>query len=487
MRLKQIGSAGNKTRRYHERPNETSNTEVKETMKVAITAKRVVILMMTMALAVALVACSGAAGTPGPAGPPGEQGPPGTPAETPEPGDTPAGGPVPIQMIKATAPIIFNDDDKGMADTGPVEVMLAPYFYPTAGLTFMLDGDPPKPVNAEVMGDVLTVSIKSDADHMTHMVKVKASNAIDSEAITFDVRRNRPPMVAMHPATNVADAASAAKEPINIWVGTSKAVKLKPVDLAKADATCTAADMDCIPVALKWEHANPGPADQSSTTATEVDAYNSQAFFYDNAGNSLKLVPEKLTTSKATMLDVMGGDKVTLTGMKSTGDGSDDGDSEIAVSFVAMDDNGLRSTDTPVLTVKIDAAPKKNGAIGTRVIKASSMDRNVVVSDLRMYFNDDRQKGKGDTGAEDSLMYYAWSDSPGVALVSANPDNVMKVDMKSMLTDEDDVFAVTINAVDPGEAMITVRAVEEMDGTDGNIGNLKQWVDQTFKVVVQLN
>ena len=58
MRLKQIGSAGNKTRRYHERPNETSNTEVKETMKVAITAKRVVILMMTMALAVAMVACS---------------------------------------------------------------------------------------------------------------------------------------------------------------------------------------------------------------------------------------------------------------------------------------------------------------------------------------------------------------------------------------------------------------------------------------------
>ena len=68
MRLKQIGSAGNKTRRYHERPNETSNTEVKETMKVAITAKRVVILMMTMALAVALVACSGAAGKPGEAG-----------------------------------------------------------------------------------------------------------------------------------------------------------------------------------------------------------------------------------------------------------------------------------------------------------------------------------------------------------------------------------------------------------------------------------
>ena len=79
---KQTGSAGNKTRRYHERPNETSNTEVKETMKVAITAKRVVILMMTMALAVALVACSGAVGKPGE---PGGTGPAGPPGEPPEP------------------------------------------------------------------------------------------------------------------------------------------------------------------------------------------------------------------------------------------------------------------------------------------------------------------------------------------------------------------------------------------------------------------
>ena len=79
MRLKQIGSAGYKTRRYHERPNETSNTEVKETMKVAITAKRVVILMMTMALAVAMVACEAATPTPKPGekGDTGDTGPPG--------------------------------------------------------------------------------------------------------------------------------------------------------------------------------------------------------------------------------------------------------------------------------------------------------------------------------------------------------------------------------------------------------------------------
>ena len=69
----------NKTRCYRERSN--SNTEVKETMKVAITAKKAVILFMTMALAVALVACSGAVGKTGETGEPGPAGPPGEPPE----------------------------------------------------------------------------------------------------------------------------------------------------------------------------------------------------------------------------------------------------------------------------------------------------------------------------------------------------------------------------------------------------------------------
>lgn len=75
--------AGHKARRYRERSN--SNTEVKETMKVAITAKKVVMLLMAIALAVAMVACTGAAT--GPEGPQGEQGPPGPAAPTPEPAD----------------------------------------------------------------------------------------------------------------------------------------------------------------------------------------------------------------------------------------------------------------------------------------------------------------------------------------------------------------------------------------------------------------
>ena len=50
-------------------------------MKVAITAKRAVILFMTMALAVAMVACQGAVGQTGETGKPGPAGPPGEPSE----------------------------------------------------------------------------------------------------------------------------------------------------------------------------------------------------------------------------------------------------------------------------------------------------------------------------------------------------------------------------------------------------------------------
>ena len=58
---------------------------------------------MTMALAVAMVACSGAAGTPGPAGPPGQDAPTPEPTDptTPTPPTEPAGptGEAPVAMM----------------------------------------------------------------------------------------------------------------------------------------------------------------------------------------------------------------------------------------------------------------------------------------------------------------------------------------------------------------------------------------------------
>ena len=452
-----------------------------------------------MALAVAMVACSGAAGTPGPAGPPGESGAPGTPAEPGDPTTTP-GGPVPVQVIKATATIVFNDDDKGKASTASEDVMLAEYFYPSTGLEFMFDGDPPKMVNASIMDGVLTVGIKSDADHMTHMVKVKASNEIDSETITFNVRRNRRPMIAMHAAD--ADSDAVAKTHIYIWVG-SKAKELKIVDLAK-DATCIADEMDCIPISLMWGHAVLGNAGEFHE--------DQRAFFYDDAGNSLNLVPEALSTTNRGMLDVMGGDMVTLMGLGSTWKLADTSspmatdEKSIVVDFTAQDDNGLSSLNTPVLKVMVDTAPSRKGAIGTRVIKASGDDaaRQVKVSDVGAYFKDDRL-------GKNSLTYYAWSSDPDVVLVEGNEDNVSKVHDDSRVDILDstgnpsqgdavtsDIHPITIIAVNPGEAMITVMVVEP-DAKDTGVdaiapgdgviahGALGQSVDHTFKVVVQLN
>ena len=80
MRSKQERVRGSTTRRYREGLYQTSEMEVDNKMKVAITAKRAVILFMTMALAVAMVACQGAVGKTGETGPKGEPGDPAPPA-----------------------------------------------------------------------------------------------------------------------------------------------------------------------------------------------------------------------------------------------------------------------------------------------------------------------------------------------------------------------------------------------------------------------
>ena len=434
---------------------------------------RIAFLVMTMALAVALAGCSGAVGKPGPAGPQGPPSEPVTPTEPTQPTE-PTGGQVPVQKIEGIDSIIFNDSKTGEMDTEPQTVMLANHFYPS-GLTYELDGALPGKVSAEVIdGDVLTVGLKSGAPYDNFMLKVKASNEISSVPITFAVRRNRPPMVSMY----ITNGAAAAKGAITVWVGTQKPKEVEIVDLATVGAAC-GDDMDCVSVST-----NGAPL----PTALAVD----NSFFYDDSGNMLKLVPEKLNTSKAAMLEVTGGSKVMLMGIKSTKPTGTDDDDSIQVDFIAEDDNGLTSQDIHVLDVNIDAAPTTVGAIGTRVIKASKPDamRITMVTDFRNYFADDREWTAVATDPAHTLAYYAWSDNPEVALVNVNSGNVMKVDTASRIGDDDDVTGLTINAVNPGEAMITVRAVETLEdngNTRMGTGGLKQMVDQTFKVVVQLD
>ncbi|MCY4559067.1 MAG: hypothetical protein OXF79_22360, partial [Chloroflexi bacterium] len=126
-----------------------SNTEVKETMKVAITAKKAVMLLMTMALAVAFVACQGAAGLPGEAGEAGQPGAPGEPGETPKL----------VPLVKDSFPSVLTPPlvEEGEAAT----VDLSTHFHDLEGqaLTYTIAVDPAEGVvTAELADTTLTIA-----------------------------------------------------------------------------------------------------------------------------------------------------------------------------------------------------------------------------------------------------------------------------------------------------------------------------------------
>ena len=148
MNRSKLESAGYEARRYRKRPNETSNSEVKETMKVSITAKRAVILFMTMALAVAMVACSGAVGK---TGEPGDQGPPGPPGEPPEPVNL-----APIARATAFEPMMLRED--GDAGTRNVAANFVDPDEDPLKLTISVSAMPEGAVTAVLADGVLTVT-----------------------------------------------------------------------------------------------------------------------------------------------------------------------------------------------------------------------------------------------------------------------------------------------------------------------------------------
>ena len=113
--------------------------------------KKIAFLVMTMALAVAMVACSGAAGKPGPAGPPGSKARQVRRQTPPTPTDTPTVEPGPVQKSKL--------------------------------------------VDAKIENGVLTVMLKSGAKYQNTVFNVKATDGTSSDTITVMARRNRPPML----------------------------------------------------------------------------------------------------------------------------------------------------------------------------------------------------------------------------------------------------------------------------------------------------
>ena len=177
MSRSKLEGAGYKARRYRKRPNETSNSEVKETMKVSITAKRAVILFMTMALAVAMVACSGAVGKTGEPGPKGE------------PGDT--APPAPPANLAPFSNVPF--DPIFLVEEGPAYVIddLNAHFHDPEGqtLTFAAKAVPKGVVTAVIAGSSLTVeAIDADiTEKVTATITVTATDTESSGTATIAV------------------------------------------------------------------------------------------------------------------------------------------------------------------------------------------------------------------------------------------------------------------------------------------------------------
>ena len=254
------------------------------------------------------------------------------------------------------------------------------------------------------------------------------------------------------------------------WVGTQSE---KTVTVGAPKMTVATLDTPSAPMFDQYHI----PVKIGSYEKVDADAY-----FFDDAGNKLTFTPDGLSTSHAAMLMVTGGEKVTLTGKKTSklGDGDDP---IIMVEVRAEDDGGLKSvTEKHVLNVKVDEAPTVEKLIGTHVIKFSAAPPNrevvaIAANGVGVYFKDDRN-------LDSQLVFYAWSSDPKVAYVKENPMNM----------ENKDLTGLTIVGVTPGPVTIMVKAREmradesaTVPGTPlpGTAG-FKQSVVQSFQVVVQL-
>ena len=380
--------------------------------------KKIAFLVMTMALAVAMVACSGAAGTPGPAGP---AGPPGEPGTTDPTDPTTSVEPGPVQMIKGIDPFIFNDSATGDINKEPTAVNVSGSFYPSAGLDFSISGHSKAKMErftAEVSEDgLVTVTLKA-SDYQNDKIGMKATDGTSSDTIDFYVRRNRPPKNASTGTRNVDTIG--APTVLSVWV-TEEDLDVPAHNVnAMGDAPDTH-----IPIVIGKLKTGPDAIDTSEHDQMPY-------FFHDDEGNKLSFVSD-LSVGAAKRLMVIDGEmKVTLKGLKTTyyDDSDDDTDNPteigIELDVSTVDDNGMGSEDEEtVLNIYIDTAPNTKGTIGTKVITlgTTTMDK-VAVRNVASYFTDDRHNPVAAAdGTTDNLEYYVWSDDSKVATVSVNSGN----------------------------------------------------------------
>jgi hypothetical protein len=441
--------------------------------------KKIAFLVMTMALAVAMVACSGAAGTPGPAGPPGEQGAPGTPAEPGDPTTEPQPGDSPVDTIKDMYTFRFNDPADGGYDKEPQMMDVSQFFHPKTGLKYMPDG---LSANAKKYFDVqlseedgmLTVTpMKADTTYMNHMFKVKAvSPNGTSDESTISVRRNQPPR-----SGGLIDAKL-------IWVTSAeKEIKEEKAEGGVEMPAAVTARGEVIYIALDGK--------KLTGSAVPLDRVASDnAHFLDDPGNTLSFESAPMLPSLREKLMVTGGKgKIVLQGMKSTWDTGTTADVRIPVKLSAKDDGELSLSADPVevFSVAVDTAPEKVGAIGFKSIElgvgADTVSLTIVIN-VTSYFMDDR-------APKERLEYSAQSDNTDAVVVSGNPDNKKDISLGTVTGTEasgDAVLALKVDVKGRGMATITVKAKEPVAAANPgaeNGANKGQEIVQEFVVEVK--
>ena len=403
---------------------------------------------MTMALAVAMVACSAAAGTPGPPGPAGPTGPTGEPPG--EPGETP----IIDSSVTAinTAPYIFrfNDAEDGTYDKSEMSVDVRPFFHPSTGVDYTAEGasDAKKylTIGGPTDGMLTVMFMKEDEAYMNHMFTVKAMSPTNKTSATksIHVRRNQAPMMGGRSSPAEPDDAAIAGF---VWVtGEEKVIKAMEAEGGSNGATDDTAS-DVIYIGF-------GVSDDGTNDNDKFD----NSYFVDDPMNKLQFMPADMTSKQRKMLTVTSGEKVTLVGKGTTYITTDEDpptEQSFLVKLIAKDDGDL-STEDPkgVFWVRIDTPPKPEGELGLIVLTlGDEMKESRTLLDVGDHFMDDRDSN--------NLEFSVSSDNKKVAvgMITADGDSDSVEDNLKIVAKNRGMATIALTAKEPKGTAIATSAM----------------------------
>jgi hypothetical protein len=470
-------------------------------MKVAIRVAKVAALLFMAVAVVALVSCDmnakpgekgdqGVRGQTGGDGPTGPRGPTGTtPAPTDDTtDDTTGAGELAPRPSGKIDPILINDGPGAVIGALPAPFSITDLFrggFGTVGYalvyeSFDHDGDSDTPnedptttkpgaagtsffVGTLTVEGMLTVSKRTEgttsdaettgayADGTTFWIK--ATDADRTVYAALHVRRNKAPAVGTAPTTvfYIGTQADATKKD-DVLLMESAPDRRPETLLARAwggDSNLIDCDQfgSCVihiaPIDPPWftdDGINPGA---SPPTGLDSLTYSPSA-----TSGKVSVAPHKEA----------GKNGILVTGIGSSF--KDAAFEQVEIKIVATDKKGLMSKEQTI-NVVVNGAPRATSTTWSpETLKKPLTDAGETVTiDVEPFFKDD----------EDDLLYRATSSAVAVATVN---------DMGTTST-------LTVTAVYPGTATITVRATEQVGDGSADDSGLGQWVERTFLVTVK--